>query len=443
MVRTFARVVLTATAVAGTLLAGLAIIFPVGVPADRSTAATRTVVVFALPQSTAVGISVALGAALVLANLRRALISWGSALAGAAIMLANHTVFVAGTLGTSLTSLNYLDSTAGGLLLAGVTIGMRPGRAQFAGWVVGAIGAIWAGGTPPGTHFVGPSPTSRLVDWAGGESPPRSLMVLTIVLILVCAWFDRLRADLTPPTYELPVAPLLAGVAIVTQATTVPDWLTRHSHSDLAIALAVLAEILAISIAALLLPGRDGCLVLVVGAMSACAYAVQAPLAEGVVAVGLAALAAAAVLLALRRQNPNLAMGLGLAVAVFSALTYSASPENRLHAILLGVAMSVAGGYAFGSCRVTFRPVRVIALAVMYLPSVTSGLRAGRQPVFGPNDLNPDRGSITGAPPAGSAAPAIAGLAIALGCTVVLLLLQRLRPVTQPTATTTPVVADE
>ncbi|WP_024801839.1 hypothetical protein [Nocardia sp. BMG51109] len=429
----------TVTAGLATLIAGMSLTLPIDFAwTTKTTALQLDLLAHSVPRAIAAGAVVALTVAVFATTVNHGLAAWGSALCGSALLLVTHLAGRHSGPGTSLATLNFLDAMAGGVLLGGIAAAVLRGRPQVFGWTFGGLAAIVVGSAQPVTHGDKIGDPTGFGRFPAADSPPLWLIAVTLALVAVGTVANRHRTQVERRSVELPMAPILAGLLYVMVTLLATEWLTRRAADPIDIALGVGATVVAGLLAAMLLPRRDGTLVLLAVALSAVGSAIMPSGLPAWSTAPLLVLLAAGIVLGFRRPGPLFALLLLTALVVYAALTVDVPSHGRVRAAVCGVLLALAAGYCFGSAAPRYNPTRVLGIAIVFMPSVVLALRD-----------HVDRGDFTTltvesghwhvcpVPTSDSPAPYWTALAVTIGCVAGLVALRRLRapavaPATEP-----------
>lgn len=415
------------TAASATLVAGLSLMLPNGFHWDSNTSVLQLDMLTASqPRATAAGAVMALLVAVFATTVNRASAAWGSALCGAAIVLAAHLLAEGGELGIAPTTLNYLDSIGGGVLLGGIAVAVLRGRWQVFGWTLGGLAAVvfgQLGSTSAGGMHDG---AATAPGWARSTLPPLWLILITLVLVCIGTIVDRNRDTVERRSVEVPVAPILAGLVFVVVVLSCSSWLDGHTRSPGHIVTAAAATVAATAAAAFLLPRRDGVLILLAVALSSVGAALVPARLPLWSMAPLVALIAAGLFAGLRRPAPMFAIALPAVMALYCALAVHHRALDGVEAAALAAALAAVGGYCFGSAAPRYNPTRVLGIAIIFVPSMVTTLRQhlGRAQLV----ADPGHWYLSPTSPVNSTAPYWAALGIAVGCAAVLPVLRQRRP---------------
>lgn len=434
--RTHHAVLEMITAALATLVAGLSLLLPNGFRwASQTSVLQLDMLAASQPRAIAVGAIVALIVAVFATTVNHALVAWGTALCGVGTMLLAHLLAESGDQSIAPATLNYLEALAGGILLGGIAVAVLRGWLQVFGWTLGALAAVvfgQLGSTSTGTVQNG---AMGAPGWSTTTLPPLWLIVITLVLVIAGMVVNRNQDTVERRSVELPMAPIVAGLVFVIVEVFGAEWLARHAESTGHIVTAAVLTVAAAVVAAVLLPRRDGVLILLAVALAAVGGAlIPARLPLWSVAP-LVLLIALGLIAGFRRPLPMLAVVVLAAMALYCALVTGHRIDGGVQAAVLSGLLAVVGGYSFGSAAPRYNPTRVLGLAIVFVPSVITALRdrLGRQQCV--SDLG--RWYLCPAPSMASPAPFWTALGITAGCAAGLLALRYWRK-----PTTTESVAD-
>ncbi|MFF0488396.1 hypothetical protein ACFYTQ_05170 [Nocardia sp. NPDC004068] len=400
--------------------AGLAIMMPISFSWFALAASpTIDLLIMSVPQSMAAGAMVAVIAVAVPIGLCSRRVAWYAAGVALAGMFVNHAALHWANF-DSLSTLNYIDS-----LLAGVVIGAIPAAvwtnpAATGAYLFGCLGSIVLGdlAQPPAET----GSTNRF-EALLGDAPPIWLVGLAVVFIGWNLAVDAHRAPAKHPGSLLPLAPIVAGMIAVLGILISSTWLA-HSTSRPGVPVAGVALVVVTSlVAALILPARDGVMLLLLVAYAASGSAVVAVPHPWWVSVLVVVMVAIGLLLARRWPRPWLALAASAALAAAAALTAATGLSGGVCASLGALAIGLVGGYNVVAALPGRATSAVVALVVLFVPSAGVALR-GRS--FGRISYSPRwyrLVQVTHDP-----GPALAALVITAGCAAGIYLLCRERP---------------
>ncbi|MGW4354308.1 hypothetical protein ACWELJ_19705 [Nocardia sp. NPDC004582] len=420
-IRRYAIPIETLAALLGAAVAGLLLMAPLDLGGATSGPVLQLdLLVLNMPRAAAAGAALAVvSAALVVALGRRS--AWIAA-CGSAVMLLVDQFWNRGTATMdSLTTANYVDSIFAGILLGSLAVAVFGRPLATAAFLVGALGSILVGDQTSLPPADGPSnPLSQL---ASVGTPPVWLLLLTAALLaagIVLSPPDPVTED---ENTDLAIGTILSALVLITATVLSTEWFVRHAGTPAQIAVAIAVTVGAAVLAALLLPGREGTLVLLAVAVANAGSAIiavprpdwTAPFPELALLAGLVAGRA--------RRSPWLALAVTGALAVFAAGTADLAHQYSVIPVLGVVGTGFAIGYCFGAAVPKGAGSAVVALAVLIVPCLVVALRGS------------DFGRVAYSPhwyrdPSGvaSAAPGWTALIVTLGCAAGLSVLWRIRP---------------
>ncbi|MFI6871463.1 hypothetical protein [Nocardia sp. NPDC050406] len=359
--------------------------------------------------------------------------AWMTALGGMVVLLVNHVSGHSQSTSASLSTMNFIDSIAGGIALGALGAAVLHHRLPAYGWSLGMLTSVLLGSVNPLPHvggFLDESVPST--DWPAMDVPPLWMIIVALVLVAASTLANRHRRPAERLSIELPMTPILAGVLLVLVFVFSAEWLARHGGSLADIGVAVVVTVGGAIIAAMLLPGRDGTLVLLTVSVSAVGSATIAasvpawsvPLLVIVAALGLFAGA--------RHPVPTACLGALLVLVLFTAFT--ANTENSLLIMTGTTALAWIAGYSLAAASPHYVPNRVLGTVVLFVPSAVLGLRDYVSRGHYALRESPDEPVVCTVTTQDTSAPAWAAFAITIGCALGWWLLRSSRPL-QPTAT--------
>jgi hypothetical protein len=409
----------------------MSLMLPIDFPwTSQPTALQLNLLSGSLPRAVAAGAIIALIIAVFATTVNHGLAAWGSALVGVVILLINHVHSRHSGPGASLATLNFLDSIAGGILLGGIAVAVLHGRLQVFGWTLGALGSVLVSAVLSGERTAGPHAAHGIMIWPAVDSPPTWLIATVLVLVGIGTVANVRTTQVERRSIELPMAPILAGVVLIMVAVSSADWLGRHGNSAIGIVMTVTGTVCSAVVAALLLPRRDGTLVLLAVPLAAIGSAFVQSWLSARTAVPLVALIALGLVLGFRRPAPLAGLLILATVAGYGVLT-GGHHTHVLQTWVLAAVLATTAGYCFGSAAPRYNPTRVLGVTVIYVPSVVLALRdQANHGDFATATVAPGQLSICPLPPTNSPGPYWAALAITAGCAIGLIALQRWRPPT-------------
>lgn len=414
------------------LMGCLALSTPISLAWASGTASLQMeLLVHSLPKATSVGGVAAIVMAGFALTTTSARMAWILALAGSLILLANHLLGQNLSGFAPLTTLNYIDCIAGGVVLGGVLTAVRHRRMSLLVAVLGAMCAVMLGDlSVSDAEFTGSAGDSPL-GWFVVDMPSIALIVPTTVLLVVCVYCSPgRRPDDQALSVELPLRPILAVLVLTAGRVIGSAWLVRDDSTPYDALPVALLAVLAALISALLLPHREGQMVLCAVAASATGGAIFLMPLTGWMVPLLLAVGAAGMVLAAYRPMPVAAVSASIGLAVVAVLTADADGPGPAVALTGALALSLLVGYSLASAVPTAGACAlVLGLLVLCLPGVTVAVRAR---IFGIGFALPRRweapGGVRESEVVLFALPGLIALIITVGCLLALLLLRRLRP---------------
>ncbi|WP_147265944.1 hypothetical protein [Nocardia puris] len=412
-------VVESITVFLGAVIGGLALATPITLAWARgATTLEMELAAHSLPRATAIGCVVAVVVAVFVSTADSPMVAWLIALAAMTALLVNHLLGRGFAAIAPLSTLNYIDSMAGGALLGGLLAAVPLPSFSAAAGALGALTSIVLGDMS-GARYERPARPSA---WFVAE--PLSLWLLgpATLLVVVCALRNRRPRLPRVIAVELPLRPIVAVLAVMTVTLGGSEWLARHGSSPSAVALVAVGTVAVAAVAALLLPDRDGVLVLLATAVAAAGGAiVLTPLSMWTVPLLFGATVGGMVL-GTQWPHPMVALGVLGALGLFGALTAVPRETPVAAAGTAGMALAVVTGYCFTSAVSGYSPSLVLAIGTLFVPGVVVAVRAR---VFGgPLDAPPrdsDPGLLL------RAAPGLTAVFVTVGCAFAITLLYRLR----------------
>ncbi|MFC9996293.1 hypothetical protein [Nocardia sp. NPDC127526] len=425
----------TVTALVATTVAGLSLALPINFGwTSQSSALQLDLLAYSLPRAVGAGVLTAMIIAVLITTLGSIVAAWGTALVGLLVLTANHVFGQTAEPQAALTTMNFIDSLAGGVVLGALGAAVLHHKLPAFGWTLGVLISILLGSVNPLPHIGGL--LSQDVSDQLGESdmPPLWMIELALVLVIIGTLANRHRRPAERPSIELPLAPILAGVVLVLVTLASAEWLARHGDSLAGIGLAVVSTVATGIIAAMLLPGRDGELVLIAVAISAVgssALAAEVPAWSIPIAVAVAVLG---MWYGSRRGAPIACLLLLLVLGLFTAATAN---TDRAILIMGGTAALVwLTGYGLYSAAPRYVPNRILGSMVLFIPSATLGLRdyvaRGHYAI-----QDTTQAAVCTVTAQDASAPAWTAVLITIGCIAGLQVLRSCRPPASP-ATASP-----
>ncbi|MFF3573514.1 hypothetical protein [Nocardia jiangxiensis] len=423
------------TAFLATIVAGLSLTLPVDFRWGIDSGPLQlNMLANSQPRAIAAGAIVAVIVSTFAATALNELVAWCTALFGIAVLFVNHLLGRSAGPESSLTTLNFLDALAGGVLLGGLGAAVLHRRTAAFGWTVGAIGSIVIVEALPAPFRTGMADHHVRANWVPGNSPPTWMIGLVLVLIAISAYLNRRQPPANRLSVELPIAPIVTGVILIASRLFLAGWIARHADSALSIAVCAAVTVVITGVAALLLPGRDGMFVLLAAALTASGNAVvPAAIPQWSVAI-LILLCAAGVLIGVRWSSLPIALTAAAALALAAVLLTHV--HNSVTDAIVEVALVLIAGYCLGTSPPRHSASRVLAIVILLVPSVIIALRARLS--FGTCDMvGADRAVVCEFDERTSAAPGWTALAMIAGYAVFAYVISR-KPMVPEAAPTTP-----
>ncbi|MFJ4658422.1 hypothetical protein ACIP5Y_44735 [Nocardia sp. NPDC088792] len=401
----------------GAVIAGLLLMAPLDVGATTGPSFQLDLLVLNMPRAAAAGaVFAAVSAALAIALGRRT--AWVVA-AGSSLVLLLDRLFTGQAVDNgNLTTVNYVDSIFSGILLGALAVAVFGRRTATSAYLIGALGAILIGDQ---TSLPSDSGHEPLISWAATASPPLWMYFLAVALLAAGLLLQR-PASHHQPNSDLPIGPIVAALLLVAATALSTEWVVRHAGTSKQVTIAAVITVAAAMVAALLLPGRDGMLVLLSVAVTNAGSAIiavprpewSAPLPMIAVVAGLFA--------GRRRPLPWAALWGTAGLSVFAALTAGTAHGTALVPVLGITVTALLVGYCFGTAVPRNAGSAVVAIAVLIVPCLVVALRGSSfgRIAYSPQWYRDPEG-------AASAAPGWVALAVTLGCGLGMFILYRLR----------------
>ncbi|MFB7720208.1 MULTISPECIES: hypothetical protein [unclassified Nocardia] len=365
----------TITALVATTVAGLSLAMPIDFGWTSNTSALQLdLMAYTLPRAIGAGVLVAMISAVLITTLGSIVIAWSTALGGLLALTVNHIFGHESPPVGALSTMNFIDALAGGLVLGSLGAAVLHHRLPAYGWTLGVITSVLLGSVSPIPHLGGVlKDGSGDSAWEAMDMPPLWMLETALVLVAIGTLSNRNRKPAERPSIELPLAPILAGVVLVLVTVASAEWLSRHGDSFAGVGLAVLTTVATALIAAMLLPGRDGELVLVIvglAAVGSSALAAELPAWTIPVAV---AITVFGMWYGTRRGAPMTCLVLILLLGLFTAMT--ADSDWAVLTVGGTAVLAWLTGYGLTSANPRFVPNRVLATIIVFIPSAVLGLR--------------------------------------------------------------------
>lgn len=367
----------------GAAVAGVALFLPITFTwtANETSQFRVASLINSVPRGAACGAIVAVAVAVLLNAFSGPAIGWLTALGGALGLFLNHLVGRNVSSAEILTTQNYVDALCAGVLLGALgsvvlgTAAVRRPLPAF-GFVLGGAGFFVFGDLAELLDISDQDPYTVL------ETPPRWLISLAVMMLVF--GFLRNRTEPQEPqaprmAVELPVAPILASGVLSLVILAITEWLVRQYENapyvghGIEVGVAVIATVLATTVAAMLLPGRDGVGVYLAVCLVAVGDAIGVAPRPGWSVLALIGLVAMGMLAGIRVRSVTLAIALVGGLAIYAMLT---SAHNHGFVVAAGsAALALIAGFCCGVARPQYAPSGVLAIAALYLPSIVTALR--------------------------------------------------------------------
>ncbi|WP_405178548.1 hypothetical protein OG225_31525 [Nocardia sp. NBC_01377] len=407
------------TACCGAAVGAVALALPITYAWSGESTSYRLAALYnSVPRGAAIGVIVAATVAVLVTTFTRPATAWAVALAGSLGLFVNHLASRHTAAPEVLTTQDYVDAICGGILLGALgAAALRRPLPSF-GFALGSVGFFVFGDLAEFLDIQAMDP------YAVMETPPTWLISVAVVLVLLSAMGNGVRrGQVHDPDerVELPITPILAALVFALPVLVGTEWLSRQydraGGHTIDIALAVIATVIAATVAAMLLPRRDGVAILLAAAIAPAADALGPTprpdwmLAAILVATGLGIVAG------FKAPVPGFGLFMVGALSIFAIVV--APYDNTAMYATGSIALAFIAGYCCGCVRPCYVPSGVLAISALLLPSIVAAM-----PEEG--DL-PVRDAMAGVGTAGKTA-----LAITIGCGLALAGLYRLRPPSLP-----------
>ncbi|UGT46065.1 hypothetical protein LTV02_11895 [Nocardia yamanashiensis] len=413
-----------ATVFTAAATAGLASAMPISAGWFASAPRQVDLMIRSVPLAMAAGAIVAVVVAATVASVNSRRAAWLAITVALLGILINHTGLPWLDI-DSITTWNYIDSLWAGTILGSLPVVIWNEPPAVGAYLFGCVGSRLLGDLTQSAAVTGPvNVIERLI----GGAPPIWLIAIALTLLLA---YLLLCEPLTPTPPAPPMyfySQVVAGLIAVVTISTVSTWMAHRGESPLVIAAGIALVIAAALTAALILPDRDGILLLLIIALTtSCSAVVTVPRPEWTDPAVLA-LAAIGLFTSLRSPKPWIAIAATATLA--AAATLVALVGGGGGTAIAGVlAVGFISGYTIGAAVPPRATSAVVAIAILFVPAISVGLR-GRS--FGRVSYSPYWYRLPSIPT--QPAPGVAALLITAGCALGILLLTR-RPITPQTPT--------
>lgn len=425
------KVIESVTVFLAALMGCLALTTPISLAwADGTASLEMELLLQSLPKATAVGgiaAIVTVGFATTTGSIR---VAWMSTLAGSLILLANHLLGQNFSGFAPLTTMNYVECLAGGIVLGGVLSAAQHRRRLMLLAALGAMGATMLSELSVSEAAFTGSAGDSPIGWFVIDSPSLVLIWPTTALIVLCASLHEDRTPADPQrSVELPLRPILAMLVLTVSTVAGSSWLVREGSAPYEALLVALLIVAAALVCALLLRYRQGELVLCAVAVTAAGGAtVLMPLTGWMIPL-LLAVGVGGMVLGTYRPRPLVAIIAAAGLAVFALLTVGANGPGPPVSVAGSLILTLLVGYSLASALPQdSAPALALAVIVLCLPGVTLAVRAR---IFGVGLALPRQWQAPA--PYGEATPlyaltGVVGLVVTIGCALGVLVLRRMRP---------------
>ncbi|MFE7722229.1 hypothetical protein ACFU44_24645 [Nocardia rhizosphaerihabitans] len=347
---------------------------------------------------------------------------WTALLALAGIVL-SHLLLVphsdnADFTGLSLATLNFIDA-----LLAGVALGAM----AVVVWPEPLLRTVYLFAVPAAAVLGDLTETPTDEGSAGFDGVLAGSLPLWFIAAAVLALAYFAITTVTPPRNgvdtAIPLAPVFAGVVAFSTILVTSLAVASRETSIPYVIVGSIVVVAAATVAALILPDRDGVLVLLMTGFAVAGSLVITLPRSGLVDVGTVIALGAGLLAGLRRPHAVTAAVSVAGLAVFVLATDILDPPATLNAAVGCLALGAVCGYCVGSAVPLSPTSATVGLSILCVPSIGVALSdtefghlAYSSSWYRTADVN--RGPL----------PAAIAIGIAVGCAVAIALLIRHRP---------------
>ncbi|MFD3591432.1 hypothetical protein ACFWU5_01800 [Nocardia sp. NPDC058640] len=348
---------------------------------------------------------------------------WTSLLALACILL-NHLTLANsstdGLDGLSLPTLNFIDALLAGIVVGALAVAVWGEPLLRTVYIFAMLGATILGDLTQ-------SPTDADSDGLSGALGGTMPLWFIAASVLTLAYFALTTPAPPRTTAEnaIPLAPVFAALIAFTTTIVTALAVAAHKTSAPYLIIAAIVVIAAAVVAALILPGRDGILLLLMSGFSVAGSLVVTLPRSGWIDLATLATTAVALWLGIRTPRPLVAAAGVFALACFVFATDIVHPHAGLTAALGCLALGAVAGYCLGTSVPISPTAGVVGLATLFVPSVGVALSdsdfghlAYSSSWYRTSEV--DRGFGPGA----------VAMVVALGCAIAVWSLMRHRPAT-------------
>ncbi|MFC4126477.1 hypothetical protein [Nocardia rhizosphaerae] len=403
-------------------VAVLAIMLPISF-ADLAESRHVDLLVFNVPRAMTGGAFVAVLTAAVTMAVGSARAAWWTALVGLAGILLSHLLLAPDVdstdfSGLSLPTLNFVDA-----LLAGMVVGAL----AVAVWHEPQLRAVYLFAVPAATILGDITESPADADSAGfdgflGGSLPLWVIAASVLALGYLAATTTIHPPATLDT-AIPLAPVFAAIVAFSAILGTSLAVSVRAISLPPALIGAVVVVAAATVAALILPGRDGVLLLLMTAFAVAGSLVLTLPRSGLIDVGTVLAVGAGVLIGLRAPRALVAAACVLALSLFVLFTDLFDPPAAPNAAVGCLALGAVCGYCVGAAVPHSPAATTVGLSILFVPSLGVALSDN---LFGNLAYSPswyrtadvDRGPI----------PAAIAVGIAVSCTAVIALLHRYRP---------------
>ncbi|WP_446221458.1 hypothetical protein ACTWPB_15960 [Nocardia sp. IBHARD005] len=352
-----------------TSVAALAIMLPISF-ASLAASLHVDLLVFNVPRAmTAAAFIAVITAAVTVAigSVRTA--RWTALLALVAILV-NHLAFIPDSTdghldSLSLPTLNFIDALLAGVVVGGLAVAVWNKPLLRTVYLFGVLGGTVVGDLTQ-------SPTDPDADGFSGALGGTLPLWFIGASILALAYFALTTAAPARSSLEtaIPLAPVFAAVVAFTTTILTALAVAPHKTSTPSLIIASIVAIAAAVAAALILPGRDGILVLLMSSFSVAGSLVITLPRSGWIDLATLAATAAGLLIGIRTPRPVVAAASVLALACFVLAADVFAPHATLTAALGCLALGAVVGYCLGASVPQSPTSGTVGLAILFVPSI-------------------------------------------------------------------------
>ncbi|MEU6558669.1 hypothetical protein [Nocardia nova] len=400
--------------------AGLAMMLPI----SRSGLAPGSslqvdLLIFNMPLALTAGALIAVIAVSVSAAIGSSRLAWCAVFCATTAMLLNHVLLVRLETRT-LSTLNYVDSMLAGVILGCLAVAVWGRTVPAGGYLFGALASILVGDLIQSPD----DPAAAVSEVLLRGAPPVWLILVAVVLMLMTAVLFRQGPRPEPDSVSVvPLKPVLAAVVIASATLATSVWLAR-SGTVTAILVGGAILLAATAVAALLLPGRDGLLVVAMVAFADAGSTVLTVPRPGWSMILIALIAGIALYAGWRMPRPMAAVLASVALALGAALTSALIDTPSAWVTVPGcVVLSAVAGYALGSTVGPRATSTVVGITILFVPSAGVALQ-GRDV----GRVEYSQSWYRSAEVTHTALPGIVAAGLGVGCALIALMIGRLRP---------------